>query len=55
MAKNFRNRNNESSWAVKDENGNLLVEPEDIAYRWREYFDTLLIAGNDLHPDDMFT
>ena len=41
MAKNFRNKNNESSQAVKDANGDLLIEHEDIACRWGEHFDAL--------------
>ena len=52
MAKNFRNKNNESSEAVKGANGDLLVEPEDIACRWWEYFDALFECKNALFQGD---
>ena len=43
MAKNYRKGNNQSTYAVKDRTGTeLLVEPEMIAARWREYFEELL-------------
>ena len=32
-------------YAVKDRNGQLLIEPERIAERWREYFSELLNVG----------
>ena len=47
MAKNFRNKNSESSEAVKDKNENLLVKPEDISERWEEYFEQLLNVRNN--------
>lgn len=46
MAKNFRSKNNQSSDTIKDKTGNLLVEPERIADRWREYFEGLLNVRN---------
>ena len=46
MAKNFRNKNSESSEAVKDKNGNLLVEHGDISDRWEEYFEQVLNVRN---------
>ena len=34
---------------VKDENGNLLVEPSSVAERWKQYFDRLLNEENEHH------
>ena len=48
MAKNFRTKKNESSEVVKDANGDLLVDLEDIACRWRNHYDVLLNLRNDL-------
>ena len=52
MAKNFRNKTYESSEVVKDANGKLHVEPEDIACRWRKYFDVLFNVRNNLFQSD---
>ena len=41
MAKNFINKNKESSEAVKYANRDLVVEPKDIACRWRKYSEAL--------------
>ena len=45
LTKCYRGRYNELSYAVKDRNGELLMEPERIAERWREYFSQLLNVG----------
>ena len=50
MAKNVRNKKNESSEVVNDANGDLLVDLEDIVCRWRNYFDVLLNIRNDFFP-----
>ena len=42
MAKNYRGKNNEVSYDIKDKEDNLLVDPEKISERWREYFEDLL-------------
>ena len=34
MAKNYRSSAKEQTYAIKDENGQLLVQPDDIA-RWK--------------------
>ena len=34
MAKNYRSSAEEQTYAIKDENGQLLVQPDDIA-RWK--------------------
>jgi len=52
MANNFGSKKNKSSEVVKDANGDLLVEPEDIACRWRKYFDALFNVRNDLFQSD---
>ena len=52
MAKNYRNANRDSSDAVKDTDGNLLVDPEAIAGRWREYFDGLLNVRNGIVEEE---
>ena len=39
---NYRGKNKNSTHYVKDRNGNLLVEQEALADRWREYFEKLL-------------
>ncbi len=35
---------------IKDGSGNLLIEPEKIAGRWREYFAALLNDVEEQHP-----
>ena len=45
LTKSYRERYNELSYAVKDRNGQLLIEPERIAELWREYFSELLNVG----------
>ena len=42
MAKSCRSSAKEQTDAIKDQNGQLLVQWEDIADRWREYFVNLL-------------
>ena len=42
MAKNYRNDSNEQGEAIKDPNGQLLVQEDDIANRWKDYFENLL-------------
>lgn len=44
MARNYRKGNQEMSYAVKDESGELLMKQEDISERWRDYFEKLLNA-----------
>ena len=48
MAKNYRSSAKEQTHAIEDENGQLLVQPDDIAKRWKEYFDELLnVQGSE--------
>ena len=47
LTKSYRGRYNELSYVVKDRNGQLLIEPETIAERWREYFSELLNEGGN--------
>ena len=42
MAKGYRKVNKEKSYSLKDDQGNLLTEPEDVDRRWNEYFEGLL-------------
>ena len=42
LTKSYIGRYNELSYAMKNRNGELLIEPERIAERWREYFSELL-------------
>ena len=53
MTKNYRSTAKEQTDAIKDRSGQLLVQPNDIANRWREYFDSLLNVrgGDDLNED----
>lgn len=52
LAKNYRGKNTEVSYAIKDKGQNLLVEPEAISERWKEYFEELL--NSDGTTDDEF-
>ena len=47
MAKNYRRSVNKRTDGYKDRNGQLLVQPEDIAERWREYFTNQLNVQKD--------
>ena len=42
LASNYRGKNKNTTHYVKDKNGIILVEPEAVAGRWREYFEDLL-------------
>ncbi len=42
VKKIFRKGNNETAFAVKDKDGNIVVEPEEVTKRWSEYFEELL-------------
>ena len=42
MAKYYRGKNKEISYAIKDKEEKLLFEPGEIVERWREYFEDLL-------------
>ena len=48
LTMSYRGRYNELSYAVKDRNGELLIEPERTVERWREcFFELLNVGGND--------
>ena len=38
--------NKEKSYSLKDDQGKLLTEPEDVERRWNEYFEGLLNTPN---------
>ena len=40
-------KSKEKQYNIKDKEGNVLTEQEDIDNRWREYFDELLNAGDE--------
>ena len=42
LAKNYRKGNTDRSIVINDKDGNLLTEEDQIADRWREYFQELL-------------
>ena len=42
MAKGYRKVNKEKSYSLKDDQDNLLTEPEDVDRRWNGYFEGLL-------------
>ena len=42
LAKSYRGKNSEVTYAIKDKQGNLLTELEEIGTRWGEYFGELL-------------
>ena len=52
IAKNYRGKNNEVSYAVKDKEDNLLVDPEKISERWREYFEDLLNSERSIDDNN---
>ena len=57
LAKGYRGKRNEGSYSVKDKNNNLLVDEEEIAERWKEYFsDQLNVEDNEANlnndPDE---
>ena len=47
LGKDYRKITTDGTCNVKDKNGNLPTEPEDIAEKWREYFSELLNIGAD--------
>ena len=51
MTKNYRSTAKEQTGAIKDQNGQLLVQPDDIANRWKEYFDGLLNVRGSQESD----
>jgi len=52
LAKSYRQGDKESATAVKDQEGNLLVEQEDISRRWTQYFSTLLNVPENMPSDE---
>ena len=42
LAKSYRGKNSEVTYAIKDKQGNLLTQLEEIGARWGEYFGELL-------------
>ena len=42
LAKSYRGKNSEVTYAIKDKQGNLLTQLEEIGTRWGEYFEELL-------------
>ena len=55
LAKSYRKKTAEGTFAIKDKNGNLLTETDEIAERWKEYFSELLNVGdeNNLRENDI--
>lgn len=52
MAKNYRKGTKETSFAIKDKEGNIVTESEGIAERWSEYFEELLnVEGEEEHEE----
>ena len=51
MTKNYRSTAKEQTGAIKDQNGQLLVQPDDITNRWKEYFDGLLNVRGSQESD----
>lgn len=52
MAKNYRKGNSDCTYAIADRGGyNLLVEGQEIAGRWREYFQELLNVPEEEEED----
>ena len=48
MAKNYRKGNTESVYTIRNNAGtDLLTEPNEIASRWKEYFEELLNVGTE--------
>ncbi|XP_076039470.1 uncharacterized protein LOC143024543 [Oratosquilla oratoria] len=47
IAKSYRKGNGEYNYSIKDSQGNLLTEPEEIDKRWKEYFSNLLNIEED--------
>jgi hypothetical protein len=58
MARNYRKGQSERTRSIKDKNGNLLLEDEDVADRWKEYFSELLNVedenGNEIDDEREF-
>ena len=46
VARSYR-KSKAKQYNIKDKDGNVLTEQEDIDNRWREYFDELLNAGDE--------
>ena len=54
MTKNYRRTAKELTDAMRDRIGQLLVQPDDIANRWREYFDGLFnVRGCEDSDEDV--
>ena len=47
MAKSYKGKNNDISYAIKDKSSNLLTEPEEVAKRWGGYCMELLNIKDD--------
>ncbi|XP_076041945.1 uncharacterized protein LOC143025818 [Oratosquilla oratoria] len=55
MTKGYRKVNKEKSYSLKDNQGNLLTEPEDVDRRWNEYFESMLNTpreDSDMNTND---
>ena len=52
MAKNHRTGENEKSFVMKTDNGNLLTDPQEIGKLWRNYFKILLMTNTIETNDD---
>ena len=53
MAKGYRKVNKEKSYSLKDDQNNLLTEPEDVDRRWNEYFEGLLNTYEERPEEDI--
>ncbi len=51
LAKAYRKGQSTLTYAVKNKNGELLVEPEKIAERWKEYFQELLNVEENIQEE----
>ena len=52
MAKHYRKGSTPPTYAVKSENGELLITPEEIGRRWTEYSNHLLNVENDIEINE---
>ncbi|XP_076059487.1 uncharacterized protein LOC143036123 [Oratosquilla oratoria] len=51
MTKGYRKVNKEKSYSLKDDQGNLLTEPEDVDRQWNGYFESLLNTSDEVVSD----
>ncbi len=52
IAKNYRKREEPTARTIKDKEGTLLTEQEEIDERWREYFSDLLGTNEDMQHQE---